>query len=134
MFFFWMWTGPNPAQISIPVPQKSPTAGLLYNDFGWAVIGFLTMQNDAWNILCSYDISLCIRDHLELELFHPLLIFRCGSKPFWVGLDWLWKIPLKLFNDLFSQSWLRITDYQWRFHWRTLQIVWVKPLLYSGLW
>ena len=25
--------GPNPAQISIPVPWKSPTVGLLYNDF-----------------------------------------------------------------------------------------------------
>ena len=28
-------TGPNPAQISILVPKKSPTAGLLYNDFGY---------------------------------------------------------------------------------------------------
>jgi hypothetical protein len=27
-------TGPNPAQISILVPKKSPTAGLLSNDFG----------------------------------------------------------------------------------------------------
>ena len=26
-------SSPNPAQISIPVPEKSPTAGLLYNDF-----------------------------------------------------------------------------------------------------
>jgi hypothetical protein len=29
-----MPTGPNPAQISIPVPYKSPTPGLIYNDFG----------------------------------------------------------------------------------------------------
>ena len=28
-------TGLNPAQISIPVPYKSPTARLLYNDFAW---------------------------------------------------------------------------------------------------
>ena len=34
MFFSVMPTGPNPAQISIAVSQKSPTAGLLYNDFG----------------------------------------------------------------------------------------------------
>ena len=28
-------TGPNPAQISIPVPERSPTARLLCNDFGF---------------------------------------------------------------------------------------------------
>ena len=33
-FFSVLPIGPNPAQISIPVPKKSPTAGLLYNDFG----------------------------------------------------------------------------------------------------
>ena len=32
--FSVMPTGPNPGQISIPDPSKSPTAGLLYNDFG----------------------------------------------------------------------------------------------------
>ena len=32
-FFPVMPTGPNPAQFSIPVPQKSPTEGLLYSDF-----------------------------------------------------------------------------------------------------
>jgi hypothetical protein len=31
-------TGPNPAQISIPVPYKSPTARLLYNDFDYSVL------------------------------------------------------------------------------------------------
>ena len=39
-FFSVMPTGPNPAQISIPVPQKSPTAGLLYNDFVWQYVHF----------------------------------------------------------------------------------------------
>ena len=33
IFFPVMPTGPNPAQFSIPVPQKSPTEGLLYSDF-----------------------------------------------------------------------------------------------------
>ena len=28
---------PNLAQISIPVPQKSPTAGLPYNDFVYSI-------------------------------------------------------------------------------------------------
>ena len=32
-FFSVLPIGPNPAQISIPVPKKSPTAELLYNDF-----------------------------------------------------------------------------------------------------
>ena len=32
--------GPNPAQISIPVPKKSPTAGLLYNDFVQSRLNF----------------------------------------------------------------------------------------------
>ena len=32
-FFSVMLTGPNPAQFSVPVPQKYPTAGLFYNDF-----------------------------------------------------------------------------------------------------
>ena len=32
-FFSVLPISPNPAQISIPVPLKSPTAGLLYNDF-----------------------------------------------------------------------------------------------------
>ena len=36
-------TGPNPAQISIPVPQKSPTAQLLYNDFG-KLVDYLSFQ------------------------------------------------------------------------------------------
>ena len=31
-------TGPNTVQISIPVSLKSPTTGLLYNDFGHRVI------------------------------------------------------------------------------------------------
>ena len=35
IFFSVMPTGPNPAQ-SIPVPQKSPTTGLLYNDFAYS--------------------------------------------------------------------------------------------------
>ena len=34
-FFSVLPIGPNPAQISIPVPYKSPTAGLPYNDFEW---------------------------------------------------------------------------------------------------
>ena len=34
-FFSVLPIGPNPAQISIPVPQKSPTARLLYNDFAY---------------------------------------------------------------------------------------------------
>ena len=33
LFFSVMPIGPNPAQIFIPVPLKSPTAGLLYKDF-----------------------------------------------------------------------------------------------------
>ena len=36
MFFFSvMPTGPNPVAISIPVPKKSPTTWILYNDFAW---------------------------------------------------------------------------------------------------
>ena len=33
-FFSVLPIGPNPARISIPVPYKSPYAGLLYCDFG----------------------------------------------------------------------------------------------------
>ena len=41
-FFSVLQIGPNPAQISIPVPKKSPTAGLLYNDFAKKVLNLLT--------------------------------------------------------------------------------------------
>ena len=73
-------TGPNPATISIPVPQKSPIARLLYNDFSFIFILDCT-------VICS--------NTLGQNLSKPSRIWRAlKTSSQYIDMQQLSKLPL----------------------------------------
>ena len=74
-FFSVLSIGPQPAQISIPVSKKPPTAGLLYNDFE----SELTPNPPGFNSLPQpIDILSFLHNSLN-NLFESSLHFHFGK-------------------------------------------------------
>ena len=97
-----MPTDQNPAQISIPVPSKSPTAGLLYNDFA-----------------CGFGLSRpqFVKHQLSESMkitWQVMLIFKKGQLPTWDA----WNLSQAY------RPWYRLLG---TFLWKTSVLVLVLP-------
>ena len=80
--------GPNPAQISIPVPLNTPTAGIFYNDFAFKCLtNFLFLNREPLKILNDTKLILNMFGNFLRIIF--VFIFKFNA--FLVFMS-LWKI------------------------------------------
>ena len=84
-FFSVLPIGPNPAQILIPVPKKSPTVGLLYNDFACKATSTEAILQPH-----SYDVWF---------VWHKNHLFWGWSCLFW-GHNWYMNFDIHHFADI----------------------------------
>ena len=64
--------GPNPAQISILVPQKSPTVGLLYNDFSDDE-ALIKLKEKEWGGIRQAKILQWVRNECTFQIIFRFL-------------------------------------------------------------